>query len=247
MDKNEENEIKPAEYQELGDFKETSGYNPALDPVSKFETFEGYGDKEMMESSREAEPDNEADPTTAPEPAPEPEPEHAPEPEPEPEPEIPADTSYFKELTGFKEVDGFPEPDWEPEAITDFKTGHWAVEPKAQDEAPQTVVEAVQPETILTPDDIPTIPPQPEDLPQAVEPQTEPLPQAVEVVDPHATVLASTAFANSIDQAKEGTQPIVTPHTQPNKVIRQAQPNPAAGGSGKTPTNPKPKKRGGGW
>jgi len=248
MDKNEENEIKPAEYQELGDFKETPGYNPALDPVSKFETFEGYGAQDMMEPSTEAEADHEPAPAPEPEPTSEPAPEPKPAPEPgtcsEPEPATPADSSYFRELAGFKEVDSFPEPDWEPEAITDFKTGHWAVEPKAEGEAPQTVMEAGQPETILNPDDIPTIPPQPEDLPQAAEPKTEPLPQAVEVVDPHATVLASTAFANNVNQAKEGTQPVVTPQTQPNKVTRHAQPNPAAGGSGKTPTKPKPAKGG---
>ncbi|HOU00658.1 MAG TPA: transglycosylase domain-containing protein, partial [Anaerolineaceae bacterium] len=246
MDENEENEIKPAEYQELGDFTETPGYNPTPDPVSKFETFEGYGAKDMMEPSREAEADHEPEPTSEPEPEPKPtsEPEPEPEPAPEPEPETPADSSYFRELAGFKEVESFPEPDWEPEAITDFKTGHWAVEPKSQGEAPQTVMEPVQPETILTPDDIPTIPPQPEDLPQAAEPQTEPLPQAVEVVDPHATVLASTAFANNVNQAKEGTQPVLTSHTQPNKSTRQAQPKPAAGRSGKTPTKPKPAKGG---
>ena len=242
MDKNEENEIKPAEFQEVGDFKETPGYNPALDPVSKFETFEGYGAQDMMEPSTEAEADHEPEPALEPEPTSEPE--HVLEPEPEPEPETPADSSHFRELAEFKEVDSFPKPDWEPEAITDFKTGHWAVEQKAEGDAPQTVMETVQPETILNPDDIPTIPPQPEDLPQTAEPQTEPLPQAVEVVDPHATVLASTAFANNVNQVKEGTQPVLTSHTQPNKATRQAQPKPAAGGSGKTPTKPKPAKGG---
>ena len=244
MDENEEEEIKPAEYQELGNFKETPGYTPAPDPVSKFETFEGYGAKDMMEPSREAEADHEPEPTSEPEPEPEPASEPEPTSEPEPEPETPADSSYFRELAGFKEVESFPEPDWEPEAITDFKTGHWAVEPKSQGEAPQTVMEPVQPETVLIPDDIPTIPPQPEDLPQAAEPQTEPLPQTVEVVDPHATVLASTAFANNVNQAKEGTQPVLTSHTQPNKSTRQAQPKPASGGSGKTPKKPKPAKGG---
>jgi len=105
MDENEENEIKPAEYQELGDFTETPGYNPTPDPVSKFETFEGYGAKDMMEPSREAEADHEPEPTSEPEPEPKPtsEPEPEPEPAPEPEPETPADSSYFRELAGFKE------------------------------------------------------------------------------------------------------------------------------------------------
>ena len=48
MHENEHDEIKPAEYKELGNFKETPGYTPALDPVSKFESFEGYGAEDMV-------------------------------------------------------------------------------------------------------------------------------------------------------------------------------------------------------
>ena len=239
MDENEQNEIKPAEYQELGDFKETPGYTPALDPVRKFETFEGYGAQEMMGPSAEAEPAQEADPAPASEPILEPETEPEPTPELEPAPEMPLDSNLFSELAGFKEVDNFPEPDWEPEAITDFTTGHWAVEPKPQAEAPQIVMDEKQAESLLDTDDIPTIPPQLEDLRLVVEPQPEPLPQVVEVVDPQATVLASTAFVNNVDQTKEGTQPVVTSRTQPNKVARQAQPKPAAGGNSKPAKMPK--------
>lgn len=220
MDENEQNEIKPAEYQELGDFKETPGYTPALDPVSKFETFEGYGSQELVE------PSDEGKPVPAPEPDPEPQPE--PPADAEPAPETPKDRSHFTELTGFKEVDAYPEPNWAPEAVTDFTTGHWAVEPKSQREAPQTVMDAGQPETILAPDDIPTIPPQPEDLSQSVITTPEPLPKVVEVVDPQATVLASTAFASSFEEAKEGTQPVLISRAQPNKVPRQAKPKPAS-------------------
>lgn len=205
MEENEQNDIKPAEYQELGEFKETPGYTPALDPVCIFESFEGYGAAEMIDSAPEA--------TSAP--------------APDPTPEMVPDSSHFAELSDFKEVEGFFEPDREPEAITDFRTGHWAVDPKSPSDVLQTVMDSDQPETIMNPDDIPTIPPQPEDLRELSEPQTEPLPQAVEVVDPQATILASTAFVNNIEKAKEGTQPVVTSHTQPNRVIRQAQAKPA--------------------
>jgi len=43
-----------------------------LDPVSKFETFEGYGAQDMMEPSTEAEADHEPAPAPESEPAPEP-------------------------------------------------------------------------------------------------------------------------------------------------------------------------------
>ncbi len=282
MDENEQNEIKPAEYQELGAFEERPGYTPALDPVSKFETFEDYGAEDLQEPSAEADSDQGADLASEPEIAPQTEPEAAPESEPMPEPEAaaeaeltpepeaaaeteptpkpepaaeteptpaaeletPADSSFFTELAAFKEVDGFPEPNLEAEAITDFSTGHWAVDPKTQSEMPQTVMEPDKPESILGSDDIPTIPPQPKDLPQVSEPEPEPLPQAVEVVDPHATVLASTAFANNVDRAKEGTQPVVTSQTQPKKIIAQAKPEPAFGGNGKKTKNAKPPKNG---
>ena len=220
MEENEQNDIKPAEYQELGEFKETPGYTPALDPVSKFENFEGYGVEEMMDPALEA----------------------TPTPAPEPTLESVPDSSHFAELSGFKEVESFPEPDWEPEAITDFKTGHWAVDPKLQSDAPQTVMDLGQPESILNPDDIPTIPPQTQDLPQFVEPLPEPLPQVVEVVDPQATILASTAFVNNVEKAEEGTQPIVTSHTQPKKITRQAQPKPAPATKPKKEKTPKPPK-----
>jgi len=252
MDENEQNEIKPAEYQELGAFEEAPGYTPALDPVSKFETFEGYGTEDLREPLVEAEADQEAELVSEPESAPEPGLESAPESEPSPEPEAaaetepetPADSSFFAELAGFKEVESFPETDWEVEEITDFSTGHWAVDPKTQSEMPQTVMEPDQPESILGSDDIPTIPPQPEDLPQVSEPEPEPLPQAVEVVDPHATVLASTAFANNVVRAKEGTQPVVTSQTQPKKITAQTKPAPAAGGNGKKAKKAKPPKSG---
>ena len=258
MDENDQTEIKPAEYQELEDFKETPGYTPALDPVSKFETFEGYGAEDMQEPSVEMEADQEAEPAPEPEPEPVPGPEAVPQtepsldPEPNPEPEAASepeptsetapDSSHFSELTGFQEVDAFPEPDWAPEAVTDFTTGHWAIEPKLQGEAPQTIMEADQPETLLNHDDIPTIPPQAEDRPQGVEPQPEPLPELVEVVDPQATILASTAFANSVDEAKEGTQPVVVSHSQPNKVSGQSKAEPVAGGNGKRAKKTKPPK-----
>jgi penicillin-binding protein 1C len=246
MDENEQYDIKPAEYQELGAFEETPGYTPALDPVSKFETFEGYGTEDLREPLVEAEADQEPDLSTEPESNPEPELELAPESQPgsEPEPETPADSSFFAELAGFKEVESFPETDWEAEEITDFSTGHWAVDPKAQSEVPQTVMEPDQPEAIQGSDDIPTIPPQPEDQPQVSEPEPEPLPQAVEVVDPHATVLASTAFANNVDRAKEGTQPVVTSQTQPKKITPQTKPEPAVGGNGKKAKKAKPPKNG---
>jgi len=236
MDENEHDEIKPAEYKELGNFKETPGYTPALDPVSKFETFEGYGAEDIVEPPADQNPISELDPTSGNTPDPEP------ASEPEPAPESPPDSSHFAELAGFKEVDSFPEPDWEPEPVADFTTGHWAVEPKPQGEAPQTIMDEKQAENLLNPDDIPTIPPQPEDLPQVIEPQEEPLPQAVEVIDPQATVLASTAFVASVDEGKEGTQPVVTSQTQTNKVARQAKPKPAPEVKAKKPKTPKPPK-----
>jgi penicillin-binding protein 1C len=236
MDENEKDQIKPAEYQELGAFQETPGYTPALDPVSKFETFEGYGSEDLRDPLAKMEEAAE----------PNPEPEQAPEPEPtiDPEPETTADSSFFTELTGFKEVDTLPEPDWESEEITDFSTGHWAVDQKTQSEALQTVMEPDQPETILNSDDIPTIPPMPEDVPQVSKPEAEPLPQAVELVDPHATVLASTAFANNVDQATEGTQPVLTSHTQPKKITSETKIQPAAGANGKKVKKAKPPKNG---
>jgi hypothetical protein len=236
MHENEHDEIKPAEYKELGNFKETPGYTPALDPVSKFETFEGYGAEDMVEPPADPNLISELDPTPGNTPDPEP------TSEPEPAPESPPDSSHFAELAGFKEVDSFPEPDWEPEPVTDFTTGHWAVESKPQGEAPQTIMDEKQAENPLNPDDIPTIPPQPEDLPAVIEPQAEPLHQAVEVVDPQATVLASTAFAASVDEGKEGTQPVITSQTQPNKVARQAKPRPAPEVKAKKPKTPKPPK-----
>ena len=225
MDQNEQHEIKPTEYQELDAFKEVAGYTPALDPVSKFESFEGYGAEDVQE------------------PAPAP----APAPEPEPAPETPQDSSHFTELTGFHEVDAFPEPDWAPEEISDFRAGNWAVEQERQSE-PQTVIEPERIDTVLNADDIPTIPPQAVDLPQASVPLPEPLPETVEVVDPQATILASTAFASSFDEAKEGTQPVATSHTQPNKVVRQAAAEPAAEvkvKKAKTPKKPKGAKKSG--
>ena len=196
MDENEQNEIKPTEYKEIGEFTESPGYTPAAEPLEKFETFEGYGANEPEESPSEAETAKEPNPAN----------EVAPETEPTVEPanEVQPESSLFAELDGFKEVENFPEPVPEPEAVTDFSTGHWAVDPKPQSGTPQTVMETRQTESLILPDDIPTIPPQAEDLPKAAEIQPEPLPQVVEVVDPQATVLASTAFANSVGTAKEG-------------------------------------------
>lgn len=262
MDEKEATDIRPAEYQELDAFKETPGYTPALDPVGKFDAFEGYGSEDLRETAADINPEPEQESAPEPESNQEPasetdlvsesesdsetDPVYEPEnkPDSEPEPGTSKDSSHFSELAEFKEVESYPETDWEAEAIRDFGTGHWAVEPKLEDEVPQPVMEPEHLETILNSDDIPTIPPKAEDLPQAVEPEPEPLPQAVEMVDPHATVLASTAFANNVELAKEGTQPVVTSQTQPKKIIAQTKPEPAAGGSGKKVKKAKPPKNG---
>ena len=234
MDENEQNEIKPTEYKEIGEFTESPGYTPAAEPLEKFETFEGYGANEPEESPSEAEIAKEPNPAN----------EVAPETDPTVEPanEVQPESSLFAELDGFKEVENFPEPVPEPEAVTDFSTGHWAVDPKPQSGTPQTVMETRQTESLILPDDIPTIPPQAEDLPKAAEIQPEPLPQVVEVVDPQATVLASTAFANNVATAKEGTQPVLTSRTQPNRIARQDQQKPSPTQNKNQPKGPKPPK-----
>jgi hypothetical protein len=59
-----------------------------------------------------------------------------------------------------------------------------------------------QPETILNSDDIPTIPPQPEDLPQVSEPEAEPLPQQWRSLT-RTLRFWHPGFWNNVDQAKE--------------------------------------------
>jgi len=131
MDANEQNDIKPAEYQELSDFKEAPGYIPALDPISNFESFENYGADDLQEP-------HEGKPL---------EPDQTPEPIPAAEAGLPtktepaeADSSHFAELAAFKEMENYPEPEWTGGEEPDFSTGHWAVEPKAQSGMPQSVM-----------------------------------------------------------------------------------------------------------
>ena len=123
MDANEQNDIKPAEYQELSDFKEAPGYIPALDPISNFESFENYGADDLQEP-------HEGKPL---------EPDQTPEPIPAAEAGLPtktepaeADSSHFAELAAFKEMENYPEPEWTGGEEPDFSTGHWAVEPKGE-------------------------------------------------------------------------------------------------------------------
>ena len=229
MDANEQNDIKPAEYQELSDFKEAPGYIPALDPISNFESFENYGADDLQEP-------HEGKPL---------EPDQTPEPIPAAEAGLPtktepaeADSSHFAELAAFKEMENYPEPEWTGGEEPDFSTGHWAVEPKAQSGMPQSVMEDLPARGVLDPDEIPTIPPSAEDMPQVSEPEPEPLPQPVEEVDPQATVLAPTAFASRVEKSREGTQPVVITRSRTNKVSGHTKPNRVIAG-GKKPAKPK--------
>jgi len=217
MDENEQTENKPEDNQELNHFEEAAGSTPDVDPTSEFENFEGYGAQDLLDPSE----------TTKPEAADEAEQKR------EPAPEEPPVLSHFAELAGFQEIDLPDEADSTTEAVTDFKTGHWAVDPKQQSEPVQTVMDADQPTVLINSDDIATIPPKPEEQPHAVASGPEPLPEAVEVIDPQATVLASTAFASNVEAAKEGTQPVLTPKTQQNRVSGQTKPHTVADSGGK--------------
>ncbi len=228
MDENDKTENKPDLFGEIDHFKEAAGYTPALDPVSQFESFEGYGARDLLEPSENRE-ENGAEGAS----------ENA-----EQTASLQFSTSQFAELAGFQDIELPGEPVEEPEAVTDFKTGHWAVDPKRRGDEPQTVMDAHDPTVFINPDEIATIPPKPEDLPQSIPPEPTVLPERVEVFDPHATVLASTAFANTVETAKEGTQPVHIPKTQPNKVSSQTKPQRVAGGDkkGKQPRMPKGEK-----
>ena len=207
MDANNQTENKPGQFQELDHFKETAGYTPALDPLRLFESFEGYGAADLLEEES-LKPADALGQTV----------------------DDGAQKSQFAELAGFREIDFMDEPEAEPQAVQDFATGHWAVDPNRQKAVPQSVMSADPVGVFYNSDDIPTIPPaEPNMSDQPAVPEPEPLPERVEVLDSQATVLAPTAFASNVESAREGTQPVLTSKTQPNRVSGQTRPHKAVG------------------
>ena len=215
MDANEQNDIKPAEYQELSDFKEAPGYIPALDPISNFESFENYGADDLQEphEGKPLEPDQTPEPISAAEAG-----------LPSKAEPAEADSSHFAELAAFKEMENYPEPEWTGGEEPDFSTGHWAVEPKAQSGMPQSVMEDLPARGVLDPDEIPTIPPSAEDMPQVSEPEPEPLPSQWRKWT-RRRLCWRPRLCQPRGKSREGTQPVVITRSRTNKVSGHTKPN----------------------